>query len=87
MYKFEVDAEIQKQVDNLEIEWQNLIYNSKKKDFDMNEYKKSFAVVTQKDVATFKEELKEVYEEYKTNGPGCEHVTLEEGVESLQHSK
>jgi dynein heavy chain len=53
----------------------------------MDGFKKSYAEITKKDVSNFKEELKEIYEAYKANGPGSDHVTLEEGVELLNRSK
>lgn len=53
----------------------------------MDDVKKSYAEVTKKDVANFKEELREAYEAYKTNGPGSDDITLEQGVELLHRSK
>jgi hypothetical protein len=52
----------------------------------VNEFKTTFAGVTQQSVAKFKEELKVAYDEYIENGPGADHVTLEDGVQILKDS-
>ena len=54
-----------------------------RKDFEVNDYKKNFAEVTKGDVLKFKNELKDEYEKYISNGPGADHVSLEDGVELL----
>ena len=89
MYKYEdeVPPELQEQADAIGKNWADLIYQAKKKEFEMDGFKKSYAEITKKDVSNFKEELKEIYEAYKANGPGSEHVSLEEGVELLNRSK
>jgi dynein heavy chain len=38
-------------------------------------------------ILKFKNELKEEYEKYVSNGPGAEHISLDEGVEILNQSK
>lgn len=43
--------------------------------------------MTKGEVLKFKNELKEEYEKYLSNGPGSEHVNLDEGVELLTLSK
>ena len=66
--------------------WANLVEFAEKQDFKVNELKESFAEVTQRNVATFKDEIKADYEEYMANGPGSADVSLEEGVEKLADS-
>ena len=46
MYNFEVEAELQKDVDNLMNNWEELIESANKKDFEVNEFKTNFANVT-----------------------------------------
>ena len=58
-----------------------------RKDFEVIDFKKNFAEVTKGEVLKFKNELKEEYERYISNGPGADHVSLEDGVELLQMSK
>ena len=58
-----------------------------RKDFDVGEFKKNFAEITKGEVLKFKNELKEEYEKYIQNGPGADHVSLEEGVGLLSDSK
>jgi hypothetical protein len=60
-----------------------LLFEADKKDFEVNDYKKDFAGVTKGDVLKFKNELKEEFEKYIHNGPGADHVSLEEGIELL----
>jgi hypothetical protein len=55
-----------------------------RKDFELNEYKRSFSEVTKTDVGKFKHDLKEAYENYLHHGPGSDGVTLEEGVHRLE---
>ena len=43
--------------------------------------------MTKGEVLKFKNELKEEFEKYIHNGPGADHVSLEEGVELLSQSK
>jgi hypothetical protein len=66
--------------------WDALVEKAEKKDFEVNEFKTTFAGVTQQNVAKFKEELKAAYEEYVANGPGADHVSLDDGVEILKDS-
>lgn len=58
-----------------------------RKDFEVGAFKKNFAEITKGEVLKFKNELKEEYEKYISNGPGADHVSLEDGVELLQLSK
>jgi hypothetical protein len=55
-----------------------------RKDFEVIEFKTSYAQITKDNVRKFKEELDKSYTEYLRNGPGAEHVSLEEGCELLQ---
>lgn len=83
MYKFPVEEDLQKLVDDLSVNWVELLETADKKDFEVIDTKKNFAEVTKGDVLKFKNELKEEYEKYVSNGPGADHVSLEEGVEIL----
>ncbi len=67
--------------------WAELLEMADKKDFEVNDFKKNFAEVTKGDVLKFKTGLKEEFERYISNGPGADHVTLEDGVELLNLSK
>jgi hypothetical protein len=83
MYKFAIDPLLQEQVDSLSINWNALLEESDRKDFEVNDFKKNFAEVTKGEVLKFKNELKEEFEKYIHDGPGADHVSLEEGVELL----
>ena len=74
-------------MDALSTNWNELLEMADRKDFEMNGFKTSFAGVTKGEVLKFKNELKEEYEKYISNGPGADHVSLEEGVELLTVSK
>lgn len=87
MYEYSIDAEVQGQVDNLMIEWSELLDFADRKDFDMNEFKTNFAEVSKQEVEAFKVKIKEEYESYLQKGPGTSSVSLEEGVELLNSSK
>jgi dynein heavy chain len=87
MYKFPVEEELQVQVDSLSTNWIALLDEADRKDFEVNDFKKNFAEVTKGEVLKFKNELKEEFERYIQNGPGADHVGLEEGVELLNQSK
>lgn len=58
-----------------------------RKDFEVGEYKKTYAQITTDSVEQFKKQLAVAYEQYKANGPGTEAVSLDEGLELLQASK
>ncbi len=75
------------QVDCLSTNWTALLDEADRKDFEVNDFKKNFAEVTKGEVLKFKNELKEEFERYIQNGPGADHVGLEEGVELLNTSK
>lgn len=87
MYKFDIDEDIQKDVDNLMTSWEYLLEFADRKDYDVNDFKKNFAEVTKLDVKTFKEKISAEFEKYQTRGPGTISVTLEEGYELLAASK
>lgn len=74
-------------MDSVAQNWNELLEFADRKDFEVIDYKKNFAEVTKGDVLKFKNELKEEYEKYISNGPGADHVSLEDGVELLQMSK
>ena len=84
---YQVEEEIQKQADSIGPNWNALIYQAKKKDFEMNDHKKSFAEITKKEVLNLKEVLRQNFEEYKAHGPGSDNITLEEGIQLLNKSK
>jgi dynein heavy chain, axonemal len=88
MYEFKLEKEDQyTRTDNLMNEWNNLIYQAKKTDFDSMSMKDSFAKITQGEVAKFSEKIKKAYEEYIEEGPGTEDISLDRGLELLEASK
>lgn len=87
MYQFDIEKEIQQDVDNLMTNWEMLLEFADRKDYDVNDFKKNFAEVTKLDVKTFKEKINAEYEKYQTRGPGTISVSLEEGYELLIASK
>jgi dynein heavy chain len=87
MYKFEINEETQKDVDNLMVNWELLLEFAERKDFDVNDFKKNFAEVTKLDVKTFKEKINAEFEKYQSRGPGTSIVGLEEGYDLLVSSK
>ena len=87
MYNFPVDEELQAQVNDIGPNWESLLYQAKKKDFEMNDFKMSFAEVTKKQVAEFKSNFDEYFSNYEANGPGAPHVSLEQGAELLNRAK
>lgn len=87
MYKYSVEPEVLEKVDALSVNWAKLVDEADQKDFQVNDIKKNFAEVTKGEVLKFKSELKEEYEKYVSNGPGSDHVNLDEGVELLSLSK
>lgn len=50
MYKFEIEEETQKDVDNLMTNWEILLDNADRKDYDVNDFKRNFADITKLDV-------------------------------------
>ena len=86
MYKYPIEKEHQDQVDLIAENWAQLIDKAEIRDKEVNNLKESFADVTEKNVALFKEELKKEYEQYKASGPGSADVNLDEGVTALQES-
>ena len=83
MYKYPIEKEHQDQVDLIAENWAQLIDKAEIRDKEVNNLKESFADVTEKNVALFKEELKKDYEQYKASGPGSADVNLDEGVTAL----
>lgn len=58
----------------MSVNWAKLVDEADLKDFQVNDIKKNFAEVTKGEVLKFKNELKEEYEKYLSNGPGAENV-------------
>mmetsp|Transcript_40960 Transcript_40960/g.47071 ORF Transcript_40960/g.47071 Transcript_40960/m.47071 type:complete len:872 (+) Transcript_40960:2789-5404(+) len=87
MYGFQVEPELHKKAENLGNEWNNLIYQAKKTDFESLQRKETFAKITQKEVLLFIEEIKRAYEKYVEEGPGTDGVSLDRGLELLEASK
>ena len=58
-----------------------------RKDYEVGEYKKTYAQITTDGVEKFKKDLAVAYEQYRANGPGTDAVNLDEGLELLQASK
>lgn len=70
MYNYGVEEEIEKEVDTLMTNWEDLLEFADRKDFEVNDFKKSFSEVTKTDVETFKIKIMEEYEKYMSHGPG-----------------
>jgi len=87
MYKYQVEPEDQHIVDKIGTDWGDLVEMANRKDFEVGEYKKTYAQITTDGVEKFKKDLAIAYEQYRTNGPGTEAVSLDEGLELLQASK
>ena len=87
MYKYTIDEDIKKDVNELMQKWEELLEFSDKKDFEVNDFKKNFAEVTKGEVEAFKVKIKDEYDQYMAKGPGTSQVTLDEGVELLNASK
>lgn len=87
MYEHPIDPEDEEKVRNLPAVWENLLEIADKKDFLVLGYKDRFARSTQQIIETFKQEVQKEYENYLSNGPGAEHVTLEQGLDLLNQSK
>lgn len=87
MYNYEIDEDIQKEVDTLMTNWEELLEFADKKDFEVNDFKKNFAEVTKQEVETFKTKIIAEFEKYKSHGPGTASASLEEGAQLLQASK
>lgn len=87
LHKYETDEQDQKDVNSLSQSWNELLDLAYRKDFEVIEFKQSYATITKDNVRKFKEELDKSYSEYLRNGPGAEHVSLEEGCEMLAQSK
>jgi len=87
MYQYKIDEETTKNVEELMQNWESLLNEADKKDFEVNDFKKNFAEVTKQDVENFKVQITTEYEKYMSHGPGTLSVGLEEGVELLNASK
>lgn len=87
MYKYQVEPEDQELVDRIGPEWADLVEMANRKDYEVGEYKKTYAQITTDGVEKFKKDLAVAYEQYRANGPGTEAVSLDEGLELLQASK
>jgi hypothetical protein len=83
MYKYTIEKDDQDQVDMIQENWEALVDLAERQDYKVNELKESFAEVTQRNVAAFKEELKKEYERYLASGPGSADISLDEGVKAL----
>lgn len=87
MYDYPIEEEQQKDVDNLMVNWEELIEYADKQDNAVKSFKKNFSEVTQTEVEQFKEVIEKEYEQYRGRGPGTMGITLEEGYELLIASK
>lgn len=83
LHKYETDEEDQKNVNALSTSWNDLLDLAYRKDFEVIEFKQSYAQITKDNVRKFKEELDKSYAEYCRGGPGSMDVSLEEGCELL----
>jgi len=77
MYEHPIEPEDDLKVAELPGKWEELLEIADKKDFLVLGYKDRFARSTQQIIETFKQEVQKEYENYLSNGPGAEHVTLD----------
>ena len=87
IYEYEIEKEEQDNVDLISENWAALLDLAERSDFKLVQAKKQYADITKNNVEDFKKELHDRYEMYVANGPGAEHVTLEEGCRLLEDSK
>ena len=87
MYEYVIEEEVQKEVDTLMLNWQELIEFADKQDNHVKGFKKNFSEVTKQDVESFKEAIRKEWESYKARGPGTTGVSLEDGMALLNDSK
>jgi dynein heavy chain len=87
MYDYTIEEEVQKEVECLMTNWEDLLEFADRKDFEVNDFKKSFSEVTKTEVEAFKVKIVEEYEKYMSHGPGTLSVQLDEGCELLAQSK
>ena len=87
IYEYEIEKEEQDNVDLISENWAALLDLAERSDFKLVQAKKQYADITKNNVEDFKNELHDRYEMYVANGPGAEHVTLEEGCRLLEDSK
>lgn len=87
MYEYQIEEEVQKEVDSLMLNWEELIEFADKQDNHVKGFKKNFSEVTKTDVEQFKELINKEYESYVKRGPGTNSVDLEEGMALLNESK
>ena len=62
MYDYPIEEEQQKDVDNLMVNWEDLIEYADKQDNAVKSFKKNFSEVTQTEVEQFKEVIEKEYE-------------------------
>jgi len=61
LHKYETDEEDQKNVNALSHSWNELVDIAFRKDYEVIEFKQSFALITIENVLKFKEELDKAY--------------------------
>jgi len=86
MYKYPVNNEDEEAVNNIAKDWEKLCEEADKKDQYIDTIKESYQDLTKQQVERFKGELHKYYEDYIRDGPGAEHVTLDEGLVKLEQS-
>lgn len=87
MYKYDVSEEDKKKVDSIAENWNELTEFADRKDFEVNDYKQQFKKHTETEVECLQDEIKQQYEKFVNEGPGAEHVNLEQGLELLENAK
>jgi dynein heavy chain len=87
MYEYEIEPEIQSEVDKLMSNWEELMDFADRRNFEVNDFKQNYSAVTKEEVKGFQQQIKEEYEKYVAKGPGTNNVSLVEGVELLKESK
>jgi dynein heavy chain len=87
MYNYEIEPEIQQEVDTLMTNWDALLDFADRRNFEVNDFKQTYSTVTKEEVKSFQLQIKEEYEKYLQKGPGTSGISLEEGVILLKESK
>jgi len=87
MYEYQIEEDVQKDVDSLMLNWEELIEFADKQDNHVKGFKKNFSEVTKGDVEQFNDDIRKEYESYKMRGPGTPGVSLEDGMTLLNESK
>eukprot|EP00927_Polykrikos_kofoidii_P034569 TRINITY_DN29308_c0_g1_i1.p1 TRINITY_DN29308_c0_g1~~TRINITY_DN29308_c0_g1_i1.p1 ORF type:complete len:3708 (-),score=892.28 TRINITY_DN29308_c0_g1_i1:94-10965(-) len=84
LYKCACDEQELNDAEALPDQWQSLKDEARTKDRRMEKVKEQFAHVTQEQVMAFLEETKELYKQFRLDGPGSEEIELDDGAELMR---